>query len=135
MKPSPLTRHWRAFLELLASMRFAVALLAVVGIVAAIGTVVPQGEGLGAYINKFGAFWGTLFVRLGLGQVYSAWWFLLILALLVASTALCLVRHTPKHLADMRSMKEHIRPRALNAFGLRAQARLAAPPAEAAGRL
>lgn len=135
MKPSPLTRHWRAFLELLASMRFAVALLAVVGIVAAIGTVVPQGAGLGAYINKFGAFWGTLFVRLGLGQVYSAWWFLLILALLVASTTLCLVRHTPKHLADMRSMKEHIRPRALNAFGLRAQARLAAPPAEAAGRL
>ena len=53
-------------------MRFAVALLALVGIVAAIGTVVPQGAGLGAYINKFGAFWGVLFVRLGLGQVYSA---------------------------------------------------------------
>ena len=103
-------------------MRFAVALLAVVGIVAAIGTVVPQGAGLGAYINQFGAFWGVLFVRLGLGQVYSAWWFLLILALLVASTTLCLVRHTPKHWADMRSMKENIRPRALQAFGLRAQA-------------
>lgn len=128
-------RWWRAFTELLASMRFAVALLALVGIVAAIGTVVPQGAGLGAYINKFGAFWGVLFVRLGLGQVYSAWWFLLILALLVASTTLCLVRHTPKHWADMRSMKENIRPRALHAFGLRAQARLAAPPAEAAGRL
>ena len=116
-------------------MRFAVALLAVVGIVAGIGTVVPQGEGLGTYINKFGQFWGVLFVRLGLGQVYSAWWFLLILALLVASTALCLVRHTPKHWADMRSMKEHIRPRALRAFGLHAQARLAATPQDAAQRL
>ncbi len=116
-------------------MRFAIASLALVCIAAAIGTVVPQGAGVGAYIEKFGPFWGEFFLFLGLGNIYNTWWFLLILALLVASTLLCIVRHTPKYWADMRSFKEHIRPRALRAFALHAEGRLAAAPEEAAPRL
>ena len=38
-----------------------------------------------------------------LTTVYSAWWFLLILAVLVVSTSLCIARNTPKILHDLCS--------------------------------
>ena len=75
----------RATLELLASMRFAISLLTVICIASVIGTVLKQHEPLVNYVNQFGPFWAQLFLSLKLNAVYSAWWFLLILAFLVAS--------------------------------------------------
>ena len=75
-------------LELLSSMRFAIALLTVICIASVIGTVVKQGEPLNNYVNQFGPFWAELFGQVNLYTVYSAWWFLLILAFLVTSTTL-----------------------------------------------
>jgi cytochrome c biogenesis protein len=77
-------------LELLASMRFAIALLTVICIASVIGTVLKQHEPLVNYVNQFGPFWAELFLALKLNAVYSAWWFLLILAFLVISTSLCM---------------------------------------------
>jgi hypothetical protein len=34
----------------------------------------------GNYVNQFGPFWAELFMAVKLNAVYSAWWFLLILA-------------------------------------------------------
>ena len=49
-------------------------------------------------------------------RVYSAWWFLLILAFLVVSTSLCIARNTPKILADLRNYKENVREQSLQSF-------------------
>jgi cytochrome c biogenesis protein len=73
----------RAVWELLASMRFAISLLTVICIASVIGTVLKQHEPMGNYVNQFGPFWAQLFLALKLNAVYSAWWFLLILAFLV----------------------------------------------------
>lgn len=108
-------------LELLASMRFAIALLTVICIASAIGTVVKQGEPLVNYVDQFGPFWADVFGALGLYRIYSSGWFLLILAFLVVSTSLCIARNTPRILADWRTHKEHIREQALQAFHHRAQ--------------
>ncbi|MDA7416488.1 cytochrome c biogenesis protein ResB [Xenophilus arseniciresistens] len=123
---------WRVAVELLSSMRFAITLLTVICIASVIGTVLKQHEPLGNYINQFGPFWAQVFRAARLDSIYSAWWFLLILAFLVLSTSLCIARHTPRILQDLRSFKEDMRVQGLRAFGLRASNGLAeAPEAEA----
>lgn len=117
----------RQVLDLLASMRFAIALLTVICIASAIGTVVKQGEPLVNYVDQFGPFWAEVFGALGLYRIYSSGWFLTILAFLVVSTSLCIARNTPKILADWRTHKEHIREQALQAFHHRASGTLAQP--------
>lgn len=111
--------------ELLSSMRFAISLLSVICIASVIGTVLKQHEPMNNYVNQFGPFWSEVFARLDLYSVYSAWWFLTILAFLVLSTSLCIVRNTPKILADFKAYKENIREQSLKAFGSRAEATLA----------
>ncbi|SEA94217.1 cytochrome c biogenesis protein ResB [Variovorax sp. YR216] len=128
-------RAARAAVELLSSMRFAIALLTVICIASIIGTVLKQHEPMGNYINQFGPFWAELFRTARLDSIYSAWWFLLILAFLVISTSLCIARNTPRIVADLRTYKENIRAQSLRAFGQRAETVLAETPDVAANRI
>ncbi|PPE65247.1 cytochrome c biogenesis protein ResB [Caldimonas caldifontis] len=121
------SRAWREALEMLASMRFAIALLTVICIASVIGTVVQQHQPYTNYANQFGPFWAELFGTLGLYSVYSAGWFLLILAFLVISTSLCIARNTPKIAQDLRTYKEHVREQALQAFHHKGQGVVAEP--------
>ena len=121
--------------ELLSSMRFAIALLTVICIASVIGTVIKQHEPAANYVNQFGPFWAELFLDLKLNAVYSAWWFLLILAFLVISTTLCIARNAPKFLADIRSYKENIREQSLKAFHHKAEGDLPQPPQAEAQRI
>jgi cytochrome c biogenesis protein len=125
----------RDLAELLSSMRFAIALLTVICIASVVGTVVRQHEPLNNYVNQFGPFWAEVFDRLGLFSVYSAWWFLLILAFLVISTSLCIARNTPKILVDLKAYKEGIREHSLRAFPWRAEAELGETAEAAAQRI
>ncbi len=118
------SRAWRAFVELLSSMRFAIALLVVVAIASIIGTVLTQGQPYNNYINEFGPFWAEVFRRFELYNVYSSWWFLLILTFLVVSTSLCLIRNTPKIVADLKTFKEGMREQSMRALHDRAEATL-----------
>jgi len=122
------SRAWRDAIELLSSMRFAIALLTLICIASIIGTVVKQHEPFNNYVNQFGPFWAEVFDHVGLYTVYSAWWFLLILAFLVTSTSLCIARNTPKILADLRSYKEGVREQALRSFHHKAEGTLASAP-------
>lgn len=121
--------------ELVSSMRFAIALLTVICIASVIGTVVKQHEPLNNYVNQFGPFWSDVFARADLYTVYSAWWFLLILAFLVISTSLCIARNTPKILADVKTYKENIREQSLKAFPHRTEDPLPETPEAAARRI
>ncbi len=103
-------------IELLSSMRFAIAVLVVIAIAAVIGTVMQQNQPMGNYVNQFGPFWFEVFDKLGLYSVYSAWWFLVLMGTLVTSTTLCIIRNTPKMLRDMRSWREHVREQSLLNF-------------------
>ncbi|WP_367172269.1 cytochrome c biogenesis protein ResB [Aquabacterium sp.] len=128
MSPASPARSWRNdLLDLLASMRFAISLLTVICIASAIGTVVKQGEPLVNYVDQFGPYWAEVFGALGLYRVYSTGWFLLILAFLVVSTSLCVVRNTPRILVDWRTHKEQVRASALKAFHHHAEGTLAEP--------
>lgn len=129
------SRSMRAAVELLSSMRFAISLLTVICIASVIGTVLKQHEPMGNYINQFGPFWAEVFRAISLYSVYSAWWFLLILAFLVTSTSLCIARNTPKILADLKTYKEDLRESSLKAFHHRAEGLLPEAPQTAAERI
>jgi cytochrome c biogenesis protein len=126
---------WRAAVELLSSMRFSISLLTVICIASIIGTVLKQNEPLNNYINQFGPFWAQVFGAASLTSVYSAWWFMLILAFLVISTSLCVTRNIPKIMRDWGIYKEDIREQSLKAFGHTAQTVLSETPAVAAQRI
>jgi len=129
--PQPLRRA----VELLSSMRFAIALLTVICIASVIGTVLKQHEPIVNYINQFGPFWAEAFLALQLNAVYSAWWFLLILAFLVTSTSLCIARNTPKIITDLKTYKENIREQNLRSFHHKAEAQLAGDSTAEARRI
>ncbi|XLZ68195.1 cytochrome c biogenesis protein ResB [Massilia sp. SR12] len=102
--------------ELMSSMRFAIALFVVIIFASIIGTIVQQSQPMPNYINQFGPFWFEVFSKLGLYAIYSSWWFVTMCALLVVSTTLCIVHNTPKMLKDMRSWREKVREASLNNF-------------------
>ena len=119
------SRVLRETVELLSSMRFAISLLTLICIASVIGTVVKQNEPFNNYVNQFGPFWAEVFQAVHLYAVYSAPWFLVILAFLVISTSLCIARNTPKILVDLRAYKEHVREQSLQAFHHKGEALLA----------
>jgi cytochrome c biogenesis protein len=129
------SQAWRTAVELLSSMRFSISLLTVICIASIIGTVLKQNEPINNYINQFGPFWAQVFAAASLTSVYSAWWFMLILAFLVISTSLCVTRNIPKIMRDWVVYKEGIREQSLKAFGHTAQATLSETPAMAAQRI
>lgn len=108
-------------------MRFAISLLTVICIASVIGTVVKQNEPFINYVNQFGPFWADVFSAVNLYTVYSAPWFLLILAFLVTSTSLCIARNLPKIVADWKQFKENLREQSLAAFAHKGQATVAEP--------
>ncbi|MES2319734.1 MAG: cytochrome c biogenesis protein ResB [Pseudomonadota bacterium] len=102
--------------ELVSSMRFAISMLVMIAIAAIIGTVVKQGGSFNEYVDQFGPFWFEVFNKLGLYAIYSTWWFILILALLIASTSFCIIRNAPKMIKDMRSWRLNVREVSLRNF-------------------
>lgn len=115
-------------LEFFGSMNLAITLLVTVGIASIVGTVLKQNEPYQNYISRFGPFWFEVFNSLGLYDVYSAAWFLLILTFLVLSTGTCIYRNAPLMLHDMRSYRLGVRFNSLNAFHNKREWRLQTTP-------
>ena len=106
----------RQLYEMLSSMRFAVSLLTVLAIASIIGTVLKQNEPYNNYINQFAQFWFPVFEAIGLYSVYHASWFLAILAFLVVSTSLCIIRQSPGMVREMKSFRTGAREASLRQF-------------------
>lgn len=113
--------------ELLSSMRFAISLLSVLAIASIIGTVLQQHKPYSDYEFEFGRFWFAAFGKLGLYDVYHAWWFIVILLFLVLSTSLCIYRNLPLMLREMRSFREHATETSLRHFAHKAEWHVARP--------
>lgn len=114
-------------IELLSSMRFAISLLTLLAIASITGTVIEQNLPPNAYLNQFGQFWELVFSRLALYTVYNSAWFVAILAFLVLSTTLCIIRQFTPMLRDIRSFREQAREASLRGFSHRASLEPALP--------
>ncbi|MBO0614089.1 MAG: hypothetical protein RL122_238 [Pseudomonadota bacterium] len=103
-------------INFLGSMNLAISLLVVVAIASVIGTILRQNQPYTDYQIKFGSFWFDLFKALDLYDVYSAVWFLSILAFLVISIATCVGRNTPGILRELRHYRENVQEKSLRAM-------------------
>ncbi|WP_091644712.1 cytochrome c biogenesis protein ResB [Aquisalimonas asiatica] len=119
-------------LTFLGSMNLAITLLVAVAIASVIGTVLHQNEPYQDYLIKFGPFWFEVYERLSLYDVYSAPWFLFMLAFLVVSTSVCLTRHTPVMWKEMTRFRDHQQERSLRAFSHKREWFVAMSPEDAA---
>lgn len=99
--------------QFLGSMNLAITLLIVLALASIIGTVLQQNQPYTSYVIKFGTFWFDIFRLLGLYDVYSSTWFLIILAFLVISTATCIVRNTPGILRELKHFRENVQEKSL----------------------
>ncbi|OSI16088.1 cytochrome C biogenesis protein [Neisseria dentiae] len=97
-------------------MRFAVALLSLLGVASVIGTVLQQNQQPTDYVVKFGPFWSEIFGFLGLYDVYASAWFVLIMIFLVLSTGLCLWRNIPPFVREMKSFRVNAGKKSLAAM-------------------
>lgn len=73
------------------SIKIGVTIIALIAISAAIGTILPQeyfipigADPMQHYTEQYGTF-GTLFYELGFTQLYSSWWFVLLMGMLALS--------------------------------------------------
>ncbi|WP_454007516.1 cytochrome c biogenesis protein ResB [Alcaligenes sp. Marseille-Q7550] len=109
-------------------MRFAISLLMFICVASLIGTVLAQNQPANTYIDQFGPYWFELFDHFSIWSVYNSGWFLVIMAFLVVSTTLCVLRNAPKMVRDMRAFKEHVRGGSLKAFPHRVELNSAGAP-------
>lgn len=117
----------RVLIDFLGSMNLAITLLVALAIASAIGTILQQNQPYADYVIKFGPFWFEVFKTLGLYDVYSAGWFLGILAFLLISTSACVTRNAPLMLREMRQYRTNVQEKSLRMFHHHRELRIVLP--------
>ena len=91
-----LGRNKNLLLKKLANLQFAIALLLIIGVVIAVGTIIEQDQSLTFYKENyselkplFGFLTWKVITFLSLDRIYTAWWFLLLLFLFGSSLLAC----------------------------------------------
>lgn len=108
-------------LNFIGSMNLAIVLLVMLAIASVIGTILKQNEAYASYVIKFGPFWFDVFRTLELYDVYSAIWFLAVLAFLLLSISACVWRNWAHFVKDMFSYQEHTHVSQLQKMALSVQ--------------
>jgi hypothetical protein len=80
-------RAWKFF----SSTKLAIWLLSIIAVLSLIGTLIPQNEEAGFYVERFGQGGQDILLQTGLSNIYSSWWFLLCLVLFSLNLAVCLL--------------------------------------------
>ncbi len=89
-------------------MNLAISLLLTLAVASIIGTVVDETRTYSEYTADYGPFWFEVFRITGAYDVYSTGWFLVILAFLLVSTSVCLVRNAPAMLRELKSWRANV---------------------------
>jgi cytochrome c biogenesis protein len=76
-------------IEWLSSMKFAINLLIVVGVVMSLGTLIPQGQAPAFYRDTYGDMLGSIITAFALDNMYQAGWFYVLIALLGGTIIFC----------------------------------------------
>lgn len=97
----------------LRSMRTAIWLLIAVAAASVAGSLIPQRNNSAARVQEFIAdnpFWGAVFDRLMLFEVFTSWWYLSLLGSLLLVLCLCLAPRTAEFFRYIRSLRPAPRP-------------------------
>lgn len=103
----------KVLLSFLGSMEVAITLFVIVGIASIIGTILQQNQAYNSYIVKFGPFWFDVFRSLELFDIYSSWWFVILLGFLLVSTSVCIYHYAPVMLREWRRFRLNVSAKSL----------------------
>ncbi len=120
-------------------MRTALILLLLIAFASVAGSLLPQVPVSPERVTRYlvdHRFWGEVFWRAGLFDVFGSWWFTLLVALLFTSLVACLLPRTRAHVRAMRARP--VQARELDGFRHHRVVRVtasASDAADAAGRV
>lgn len=103
----------KVMLSFLGSMELAITLFVIVGIASIIGTILQQNQAYNSYIIKFGPFWFEVFRSLELYDIYSSWWFVILLGFLLVSTSACIYHYIPVVIREWRHFRLNVSEKSL----------------------
>ncbi|MCW8929972.1 MAG: cytochrome c biogenesis protein ResB [Gammaproteobacteria bacterium] len=104
---------FKVIISFLGSMELAISLFVIIGIASIIGTILQQNQVYNTYIVKFGPFWFEVFRSLELFDIYSSWWFVILLGFLLVSTATCIYRYAPVIIREWRQFRLNVSSKSL----------------------
>ena len=81
----PENQVWKFF----TSVKLTVVMLLMLASTSIIGTLIPQNGSQAFYIQKYGEVFYNLFNKLNFFDMYSAWWFLMLLGILALNIIIC----------------------------------------------
>lgn len=87
---------FKKFWNIFHSMKCAIVLLVILAATCTVGSLIPQGEVAAYYTNAYPKWAGNIILATGLDDMFSAWWFILIAALLCLNLALCSILRFPQ---------------------------------------
>lgn len=84
------------------SIKLSIFVLFALALSSIIGTVLQQGEEADFYLKTYGEKWGGVISALNLGDMYHAWWFQVLLGLLLVNISFCSLKRLPQALRQMK---------------------------------
>ncbi len=88
--------------EFFTSVKLAIFTFLTLAATSIIGTVIPQNEPFGFYVENFGPRWATLFKYLDVPDMYHAWWFVSLLVLFSLNLIACSLDRIPNVVRILR---------------------------------
>lgn len=85
---NPPNRIWNFF----CSVRLTVVVLLAIALTSIVGTFIPQSGSTAFYAQKYGQAWSKVIMVLDIDDMYNAWWFLTLLAMLAVNIVVCSIQ-------------------------------------------
>jgi cytochrome c biogenesis protein len=85
VSPGYMSGLWNFF----TSVKLTVVVLLILAVLSGVGTLIPQNQTPEEYFRAFGPFLYQLFTILDIFDMYHAWWFQLLIVMLVANIVIC----------------------------------------------
>jgi len=84
-----------SFWEFFASVKLALFCFFTLAIASIVGTIIPQNESPGFYIQKYGETTAEIFRLINIPDMYNSWWFVSILSLFSINLIVCSIDRLP----------------------------------------
>lgn len=85
----------KPFWHILTSVRLAISLFILLAVTSIIGTLIPQGESLHLYLEKYGPTMFQVIKVARLYDMYNSWWFIALLLLFAVNLVACTINRFP----------------------------------------
>jgi cytochrome c biogenesis protein len=120
--------------EIFSSVRLALFLLFTLAATSIIGTVIPQNESPGFYVERYGANLARFMQTMDVPDMYNSWWFMVILTLFSLNLIICSLERIPNawRLVTMDNLATD--PERLKKMGLKMTIPVEGPLPEAVNR-